>query len=160
MVNPRVRLTTSLGDIVIELDSEKAPLSVANFLAYVDDGFYDGTIFHRVIPNFMIQGGGFLPGMATKRTRAAIKNESGNGLSNVRGAVALARTSDLNSATSQFYINVQDNLFLDDNKYCVFGAVVEGLDVVDKIRVVKTGKRGAHADVPHDDVIITRVRRA
>jgi len=160
MANPRVRMETSLGAIVLELDAEKAPLSVHNFLSYVDDKFYDGTVFHRVIPNFMIQCGGFEPGMTQKKTNAPIKNESGNGLSNVRGAIAMARTNDLNSATSQFYINVVDNLFLDENKYAVFGKVVEGMDVVDKIRMVKTGKRGGHGDVPHDDVVITSVRRA
>jgi peptidyl-prolyl cis-trans isomerase B (cyclophilin B) len=159
MANPRVQLETSFGNIVIELDEEKAPLSVANFLVYVEEGFYNNTIFHRVIPNFMIQGGGFEPGMKQKKTRAAISNESGNGLSNVRGAIAMARTNDLHSATSQFYINVQDNLFLDDNKYCVFGKVVEGLDVVDKIKAVKTGRRGGHGDVPNDDVVITRIRK-
>ena len=157
--NPRVRLETSQGSIVIELDAEKAPISTANFLVYVDEGFYDGTIFHRVIANFMIQCGGMEPGMKQKKTRAQIKNESGNGLLNVRGAVAMARTSDLDSATSQFYINVVDNAFLDDGKYCVFGLVVEGMEVVDKIRAVKTGKRGGHGDVPNDDIVITSVRR-
>ncbi len=160
MANPRVQIETSQGTIVLELEAEKAPLTVHNFLTYVDDKFYDGTIFHRVISNFMIQGGGFEPGMKQKATRAAIKNESGNGLSNVRGAIAMARTNDLNSATAQFYINTVDNLFLDDNKYCVFGQVVEGIDVVDKIRAVKTGRRGAHSDVPAEDVVIQSIRRA
>lgn len=159
MANPRVRMETSQGTIVLELDEVKAPLTVANFLSYVDDKFYDGTIFHRVIPTFMIQGGGFEPGMIQKKTKSAIKNESGNGLSNVRGAIAMARTNDLHSATCQFFINVTDNPFLDDNKYCVFGEVVEGIEVLDKIKAVKTGRRGVHADVPNDDVVIQSVRR-
>jgi peptidyl-prolyl cis-trans isomerase B (cyclophilin B) len=161
MANPRVRMETSLGAIVIELDAEKAPVTVHNFLAYVDDKFYDGTIFHRVIPTFMIQGGGFEPGMSQKRTNAAIKNESGNGLSNVRGAIAMARTNDLNSATSQFFINVVDNPRLDGAKYCAFGRVIEGMDVVDKIRDVKTGAKGMFGqDCPLEDVVIKSVRRA
>lgn len=159
MANPRVRMETSQGTIVLELDEVKAPLTVANFLSYVDDKFYDGTIFHRVIPTFMIQGGGFEPGMNQKKTKSPIKNESGNGLSNVRGSIAMARTNDLHSATSQFFINVTDNLFLDDNKYCVFGEVVEGIEVLDKIKAVKTGRRGVHADVPNDDVVIQSVTR-
>jgi cyclophilin family peptidyl-prolyl cis-trans isomerase len=159
MANPRVRMETSQGTIVLELDEVKAPLTVANFLSYVDDKFYDGTIFHRVIPTFMIQGGGFEPGMNQKKTKSPIKNESGNGLSNVRGSIAMARTNDLHSATSQFFINVTDNLFLDDNKYCVFGEVVEGIEVLDKIKAVKTGRRGVHADVPNDDVVIQSVSR-
>ncbi len=138
----QVVMETSLGTIKIELDGDKAPLSTANFLSYVDDKHYDGTTFHRVMPTFMIQGGGFAPGMKEK-TKPPIKNESGNGLSNKRGSVAMARTNDLNSATSQFYINVVDNDFLDKNKYCVvFGNVVEGLDVVDKIKAVATGRKG------------------
>jgi peptidyl-prolyl cis-trans isomerase B (cyclophilin B) len=156
----QVVMETSQGTIKIELDGDKAPVTTANFLSYVDDKFYDGTIFHRVIPNFMIQGGGMAPGMAEKRTKAAIKNESGNGLKNKRGSIAMARTNDLNSATSQFFINVVDNDFLDGNKYCVFGKVVEGIDVVDKIKAVPTGRKGHHDDVPVKDVVIQSVRRA
>jgi cyclophilin family peptidyl-prolyl cis-trans isomerase len=157
----RVLMQTSLGPITIELDGDKAPVTAANFLGYVDDRFYDGTVFHRVIPDFMIQGGGFEPGMQQKKTKAPIKNESGNGLSNVRGAIAMARTSDLDSATAQFFINTVDNsAHLDRARYCVFGQVTEGMDVVDKIRAVRTGRRGAHGDVPIDDVLINSVRRA
>jgi peptidyl-prolyl cis-trans isomerase B (cyclophilin B) len=159
--NPVVVMETSLGTIKIELDEEKAPITVKNFLSYVDDKFYDGTIFHRVISNFMIQGGGFEPGMKEKRTKAAIKNESPNGLSNVRGTIAMARTNALDSATAQFYINVVDNSRgLDRPRYCVFGKVIDGMDVVDKIKEVRTGERGGHEDVPIDDVIIKSVRRA
>jgi peptidyl-prolyl cis-trans isomerase B (cyclophilin B) len=156
----QVVMETSEGTIKIELDGDKAPVTTANFLAYVDDKFYDGTVFHRVIPTFMIQGGGFQPGMKQKTTKAPIKNESGNGLLNKRGALAMARTNDLNSATSQFFINVVDNAFLDVNKYCVFATVVEGLDVVDKIKGVATGSKGGHGDVPLKDVVIKSVRRA
>jgi peptidyl-prolyl cis-trans isomerase B (cyclophilin B) len=156
----QVVMETSEGTITIELDGDKAPITVKNFLSYVDDKYYDGTIFHRVIPNFMIQGGGFQPGMKQKTTKAAIKNESGNGLANKRGALAMARTNDLNSATSQFFINVVDNAFLDSNQYCVFAKVVEGLDVVDKIKAVATGTKSGHGDVPVKDVIIQSVRRA
>jgi cyclophilin family peptidyl-prolyl cis-trans isomerase len=156
----QVVMETSQGTIKIELDGDKAPLSTANFLSYVDEKYYDGTVFHRVIPTFMIQGGGFTPGMKQKKTKAAIKNESGNGLLNKRGAVAMARTNDLNSATSQFFINVVDNAFLDGNKYCVFGKVVEGLDVVDKIKAVPTGNKAGFDDVPVKDVVIQSVRRA
>jgi cyclophilin family peptidyl-prolyl cis-trans isomerase len=157
---PVVVMETSLGTIKIELDEEKAPITVKNFLSYVDDKFYDGTIFHRVIKNFMIQGGGFEPGMKEKETKPPIKNESGNGLSNVRGAIAMARTQDLNSATAQFYVNVVDNLALDAPQYCVFGKVIDGMDVVDKIREAKTGRKKGHADVPLEDIIIKSVRRA
>src|SRR5260370_40504868 len=149
-----VVMDTSLGSIKIELDGDKAPLSVANFLSYVDEKFYDNTIFHRVIDGFMIQGGGFEPGMNQKRTKAAIKNESGNGLSNARGAIAMARTSALDSATSQFYINVVNNTNLDKAQYCVFGKVIEGLDVVDKIKAVKTTTKNGHGDVTVQDVEI------
>jgi cyclophilin family peptidyl-prolyl cis-trans isomerase len=160
MAFTRVLMKTSLGDVTLELDSDKAPISVANFLQYVDDKHYDNTIFHRVIPDFMIQGGGVEPGMRQKPTRPPIKNESGNGLSNVRGSIAMARTSDLDSATSQFYINTVDNAaHLDRNRYCVFGQVIEGMDVVDKIRAVRTGRRGGHGDVPTEDVVINSVRR-
>ena len=160
MPTTQVVMETSQGTITIELDGDKAPITTANFLSYVDDKFYDGTIFHRVIPNFMIQGGGFQPGMTQKKTKATIKNESGNGLKNKRGTVAMARTNDLNSATSQFFINVVDNDFLDKNQYCVFGKVVEGLDVLDKIKAVATGRKGGHDDVPVKDVVIQSVRRA
>ena len=160
MPTTQVVMETSLGTIKIELDGDKAPISTANFLSYVDDKFYDGTIFHRVIPNFMIQCGGFAPGMTQKKTKATIKNESGNGLQNKRGALAMARTNDLHSATSQFFINVVDNDFLDKNQYCVFGKVVEGLDVVDKIKAAPTGRKSGHDDVPVKDVVIQSVRRA
>ncbi len=157
-----VVLETSLGNIKLELDEAKAPKTVANFLAYVDEGFYDNTIFHRVISNFMIQGGGFEPGLKQKKTKSPVKNEAPNGLSNARGTIAMARTSDLHSATAQFFINVADNRPLDDRNspYCVFGKVVEGMDVVDKIKAVATGQRGPHGDVPVKDVVIVSARRA
>jgi len=162
--NPVVVMETSLGPIKIELAQEKAPITVKNFLAYVDGKFYDGTIFHRVIPEFMIQGGGFQPGMKEKETRAAIKNESANGLSNTRGTIAMARTNDPDSATAQFFISVKDNSrSLDTTSsrpgYAVFGKVIEGMDVVDKIVAVPTGNRGPFADVPREDMIIKSVRR-
>jgi cyclophilin family peptidyl-prolyl cis-trans isomerase len=155
-----VIMETSLGTIKIELDGDKAPITVANFLSYVDEQFYDGTIFHRVMSNFMIQGGGFESGMKQKKTKPAIKNESGNGLSNSRGTIAMARTNALDSATSQFYINVVNNTGLDGSKYCVFGKVTEGMDVVDKIKAVSTGARAGHENVPLQDVVIKSVRRA
>lgn len=157
-----VTMETSLGSIELELDADKAPVTVANFLSYVDEGFYDGTIFHRVIPTFMIQGGGFEPGLKQKKTKATIKNEAPNGLSNTRGTIAMARTNDLHSATAQFFINVADNGGLDDRRspYCVFGKVVRGMDVVDKIKAVATGRRGPHDDVPSKDVTILSARRA
>jgi peptidyl-prolyl cis-trans isomerase B (cyclophilin B) len=159
-MSSRVLMQTSQGDITLELDDAKAPVSVANFLSYVDEGFYNNTIFHRVIADFMIQGGGFEPGMQQKKTKSPIKNESGNGLSNVRGSIAMARTSDLNSATAQFYINTVDNAGnLDRAQYCVFGKVVDGMDVVDKIRAVKTTRAGGHADVPASDVVINSIKR-
>ncbi|NWG30092.1 MAG: peptidyl-prolyl cis-trans isomerase [Rhodocyclaceae bacterium] len=158
-----IKLTTNLGAITLELDAEKAPKTVANFLDYVQAGHYDGTIFHRVINGFMIQGGGFTPGMKQKPTKAPIENEAANGLKNVRGTIAMARTSDPHSATAQFFINVADNDFLDFRApsgngwgYCVFGRVVEGMDVVDKIKGVKTGSKGFHQDVPVEDVIIEK----
>jgi cyclophilin family peptidyl-prolyl cis-trans isomerase len=155
-----VLMQTSLGDVTIALDGDKAPVTVANFLGYVDDQFYDGTIFHRVIRDFMIQGGGFEPGMKQKQTKAPIRNESGNGLSNVRGSIAMARTNDPDSATAQFFINVVDNAgHLDRNRYCVFGSVVEGMDVVDKIRDVRTGQQSGFRDVPATDVVIQSIRR-
>jgi peptidyl-prolyl cis-trans isomerase B (cyclophilin B) len=160
--NPVVVVDTSLGTFKVELDQDKAPTTVKNFLGYVDDKFYDGTTFHRIIPGFMIQGGGMEPGMKPKKTKAAIKNESTNGLANKRGTIAMARTNVPDSATSQFFVNVVDNGFLDKAQspdrvgYCVFGKVVEGMDVVDKIRNVKTGQ----GDVPEQDVVIKSIRRA
>jgi cyclophilin family peptidyl-prolyl cis-trans isomerase len=165
MAENRVLMETSLGTITLELYPDKAPITVKNFLDYVDAEFFDGTIFHRVIPNFMIQGGGMEPGMRQKKTRATIKNESGNGLANARGTVAMARTSVPDSATAQFFINVADNSFLDKAKasdgvgYCVFGKVVEGMDVVEKIKAVKTTNKGGHGDVPVTDVVIQSIRR-
>ncbi len=158
-----VILHTSLGDITIELDAEKAPTTVQNFLQYVRDGFYDNTVFHRVIDNFMIQGGGFAPGMKQKAARAPIANEAQNGLLNQRYTIAMARTPDPHSATAQFFINVADNAFLDFRNatpqgwgYCVFGKVTAGMDVVDQIKRVRTGSRAGHQDVPVDDVLILR----
>jgi peptidyl-prolyl cis-trans isomerase B (cyclophilin B) len=159
-----IKLHTSLGVIGLELDAQKAPASAANFLEYAKSGHYDNTIFHRVIDGFMIQGGGFEPGMKQKATRAPIQNEATNGLKNDRYTVAMARTADPHSATAQFFINVADNGFLNHTApsaqgwgYCVFGKVVEGTDVVDRIKGVRTGKRGFHADVPLEDVVIERV---
>ncbi len=155
-----VRFTTSAGDIVVQLDKEKAPKTVANFVQYVKDGHYNGTIFHRVIEGFMIQGGGMKPDMSEKPTRAPIALESRNGLSNVRGSIAMARTMVPDSATAQFFINVQDNLRLDaaqsadGNGYAVFGKVIAGMDVVDKIRTVATGNKGPHQNVPKDPILI------
>jgi cyclophilin family peptidyl-prolyl cis-trans isomerase len=165
MPGTQVVMETSLGPITIELADDQAPVTVANFLRYVDDHFYDGTVFHRVIPNFMIQGGGFEPGLSQKKTHAPIKNEAGNGLSNARGTLAMARTSVPDSATAQFFINVKDNTFLDRAQaadrvgYAVFGKVIDGMDVVDKIKDVETGHRGGHDDVPRQDVVIQSVRR-
>ena len=163
--NPQVELKTGMGSIVLELDAAKAPKTVENFLQYVRDGFYDGTIFHRVIGNFMIQGGGMTPDMRKKPTRAPIQNEANNGLKNTRGSIAMARTADPHSASAQFFINVADNDFLNHRApssqgwgYCVFGRVVAGMDVVDKIRGVKTGRRGPHGDVPLQPVVIETAR--
>jgi len=156
----KVKLSTSLGDIVVQLEPAKAPKTVENFVQYVKAGHYDGTIFHRVIDGFMIQGGGMTPDMKEKATRAPIPLESRNGLSNVRGTLAMARTNVPDSATSQFFINVVDNHFLDaarspdGNGYAVFGKVVQGMDVVDKIRKVPTGNKGMHGDVPREPVLI------
>ena len=153
-------LQTNHGDIKIELDFENAPNTAANFKQYVEDGFYDGTIFHRVISNFMIQGGGFTEDMQQKPTRAPIQNEAGNGLSNKAGTIAMARTPDPHSASAQFFINVADNHFLDKERsqdgwgYAVFGAVSDGMDVVEKIRNVATGNSGGHQDVPAEPVLI------
>ena len=158
-----VKLHTTLGTITLELDAEKAPKTVENFLQYVRDGFYDGTIFHRVIDGFMIQGGGFEPGMTQKPTRAPIENEAGNGLRNDAYTIAMARTSVPNSATAQFFINVAPNAFLNFTSptpqgygYAVFGRVAEGTEVVDAIKKVKTGNRAGHQDVPLEDVVITK----
>ena len=156
---PRVQLSTSLGEVVIELDAAKAPKTVENFLQYVRDKHYDNTVFHRVIGNFMIQGGGFTADMVQKATRAPIPLEASNGLKNDRGTIAMARTRDPNSATSQFFINVVDNASLnapnpDGHGYAVFGKVVSGMDVVDKIRNVPTGSRGMHQNVPTAAVVI------
>ena len=157
-----ITMTTNFGDIKIELNHDKAPATAANFEQYVKDGFYDGTIFHRVIDNFMVQGGGMEPGMKEKATREPIKNEADNGLTNALGTLAMARTMDPNSATAQFFINVADNKFLDHRSptpdgwgYCVFGEVVEGMDIVDSIAQVTTGHAMGHADVPVEDVVIT-----
>jgi peptidyl-prolyl cis-trans isomerase B (cyclophilin B) len=159
----QVLLKTNKGDITLTLDAVKAPKTVANFLAYVKSGHYDGTIFHRVIDNFMIQGGGMAPGMKQKPTQAEIENEANNGLKNVNGSVAMARTSEPHSASSQFFINVNDNDFLNHTAptaqgwgYAVFGAVSDGMDVVNAIRKVKTGSSGFHQDVPTEDVVIEK----
>lgn len=157
----QVKLETNHGDIVIELNSEKAPNTVTNFLSYVEDGFYNGTIFHRVIKDFMIQGGGFTEEFVQKTPNAPIKNEANNGLSNVKGSIAMARTGDPHSATAQFFINTVDNNFLDFRGedgplwgYAVFGQVVEGMDIVDAIRTVNTSNKGPHQDVPIENVVI------
>lgn len=164
--NPVVLLETSSGDILVELFADKAPETVANFLEYVDSGFYANTIFHRVIKNFMIQGGGMGARMDEKPTRAPVKNEADNGVKNERGTIAMARTMDPNSATAQFFINIVDNEFLNHSEpttqgwgYCAFGKVTEGMDVVDKIAKVKTKSAGMHDDVPVDMVLITSASR-
>jgi len=158
-----VKIHTNLGVVVLELEAEKAPVTVQNFLDYVNSGFYTNIIFHRVIDNFMVQTGGFEPGMKQKPPRATIKNEADNGLKNAAYTIAMARTGDPHSATSQFFINVTDNDFLDfraatprEYGYCVFGRVVEGKEVVDQIKRVATGQRGMHQDVPIDDVVISK----
>ncbi len=158
-----IKLHTNHGVIGIELDAERAPETAANFLAYVEAGHYDNTLFHRVIDGFMIQGGGFTPDMEQKPCREPVRNEAENGLKNSRGSIAMARTSDPHSATAQFFINVADNAFLDHTApsgngwgYCVFGRVVEGMDVVDKIKGVRTGSKHFHQDVPVEDVVIER----
>jgi peptidyl-prolyl cis-trans isomerase B (cyclophilin B) len=160
-------METTMGTVSIELDAVKAPKTVANFLAYVDEKFYDGTIFHRVIPGFMVQGGGFTPDMQQKPTRGNIQNEAANGLANDRGTLAMARTPDPHSASSQFFINHKDNDFLNFTSatpqgygYCVFARVLEGMDVVDEIAHVSTGNQGPHGDVPTEAVIIKSVVRA
>ena len=158
-----VKLTTNFGDIMLELDAEKAPITVANFLQYVENGFYDGVIFHRVIDNFMIQGGGFDSDMQQKPTEAEIKNEADNGLSNDAYTIAMARTAIPDSASSQFFININNNDFLNHTAptasgwgYCVFGKVIEGMEVVDKIKAVDTGTHAGHQDVPVDPVMIEK----
>ncbi|MCG6875149.1 MAG: peptidyl-prolyl cis-trans isomerase [Betaproteobacteria bacterium] len=158
-----VKLSTNLGTFTLDLDAERAPETVKNFLQYVQDGHYNNTVFHRVIDGFMIQGGGFEPGMRQKSTRAPIANEANNGLKNDRGTIAMARTGDPHSATAQFFINVADNGFLNHTAptpqgwgYCVFGRVTEGMDVVEKIKGVRTGSSGMHKDVPVEDVVIER----
>jgi len=160
----QVLMTTTVGPITLELDTDNAPKTVDNFLSYVADGFYDGTIFHRVIDNFMIQGGGFTAGMEQKDTKAPVENEANNGLKNDRGTIAMARTQDPHSATAQFFINVQDNDFLNHTGeniqgwgYAVFGKVTDGEDVLDKIRCVQTGGQGGHQDVPVEPIIIESV---
>lgn len=159
----KVRMQTTHGDIVLELNEEKAPETVANFMSYVRDGFFDNTLFHRVINGFMIQGGGFEPGMQPKSTNAPIKNEADNGLPNETGTIAMARTQDPHSASSQFFINVNDNTFLNHQSptpqgwgYCAFGKVVEGMDTVNKIKEVDTTTRAGHGDVPVEDVVIEK----
>nr|VFJ73058.1 MAG: peptidyl-prolyl cis-trans isomerase B (cyclophilin B) [Candidatus Kentron sp. FW] len=161
--NPKVRLKTSLGDMTISLDAQKAPETVANFLRYAKEGFYDGTIFHRVIAGFMNQGGGFRPGMIEKETAGAIRNEADNGLRNEKGTIAMARTSDPHSATSQFFINANDNDFLDYKSasqsgwgYCVFGKVIDGESVSAAINKVSTGSSQGYDDVPVDDVVLEK----
>ncbi len=161
--NPVVLLKTSKGEITLELDQEKAPITVKNFLDYVADGFFDGTIFHRVIPGFMVQGGGFTPQMQQKKSKATIKNEAANGLKNGRGTIAMARTQVIDSASSQFFINHADNAFLDHRDpsvsgfgYAVFGKVTAGMEVVDAIAKVPTGNAGGHQDVPREPVLIEK----
>jgi cyclophilin family peptidyl-prolyl cis-trans isomerase len=163
--NPQVLMETSMGNVKIELFKDKAPISVRNFLSYVKDAYYDDTIFHRVIKGFMVQGGGLDVDMQPKKTKFAIKNEAGNGLKNTRGTLAMARTSMVDSATSQFFVNVVDNAFLDHTGktpdrfgYAVFAQVVEGMDVIDAIREVKTGNKGGHSDVPVEPVFIKSIR--
>ena len=161
-----VTIRTTKGDIKVELDGEKAPATVENFLRYVDEGFYNNTIFHRVIDNFMVQGGGFTKDMEQKPTHEPVKNEAYNGLKNTRGTLAMARTMVVDSATAQFFINIVDNPYLDHQAktpdkfgYCVFGKVIEGMDVVDKIKAVPTGNRGPHQNVPVEPVVITEIKR-
>jgi len=162
-VHPMVTLSTNLGEIVLELDEAKAPLTVKNFLDYVDSGFYNNTIFHRVIPGFMIQGGGMTADMTEKPNRSPIKNEADNGLTNNRGTIAMARTQIKDSATSQFFINVAENTFLNhsgrDFGYAVFGKVVKGMEIIDAIAKVKTGNRSGHSDVPVEPVVIQSATR-
>ena len=158
-----IKMETNHGTITIELDADKAPNTVANFKKYIDDDFFNNTVFHRVIPNFMIQGGGFNPGMIQKQTIDPIENEADNGLGNDRGTIAMARTNDPHSATAQFFINLKDNAFLNHSGknpqgwgYCVFGKVTDGMDAVDSIAAVSTGSSGGHGDVPTEDVLINK----
>ena len=158
-----IRFETSLGDFTVELFEKEAPLSVANFLEYIDSGFFDGTIFHRIVPGFVIQGGGFTEDMTQKRTNPPVKNEADNGLKNSRGTLSMARTNDINSATSQFFVNLKDNDFLDHTRgnfgYAVFAKVTAGMDVIDKIAAVETGRKRGFDDVPVEAVIMKSVRR-
>lgn len=158
-----IRFETSHGAFTVELFPEEAPLSVENFLRYVDDGFFDGTIFHRIVPGFVLQGGGLTVDFANKETRAPIRNEAKNGLKNTRGSLSMARTSDVNSATSQFFVNLADNAFLDhgsrDYGYAVFGRIGEGMDVIERIAGVKTGRRKGYQDAPLEDVVVVSARR-
>lgn len=158
-----IRFETSHGAFTVELFPKEAPVTVENFLKYVDDGFFDGTIFHRIVPGFVIQGGGLTADFANKRTRAPIRNEAKNGLKNTRGSLSMARTSDINSATSQFFVNLKDNAFLDhgprDYGYAVFGRVTDGMDVIDRIAGLSTGTRKGYQDAPLEDVVITAARR-
>ena len=158
-----IRFETSHGGFTVELFATEAPVTVKNFLQYVDDGFFDGTIFHRIVPGFVIQGGGLTADFTSKKTRAPISNEANNGLKNTRGSLSMARTNDINSATSQFFVNLKDNAFLDhgprDYGYAVFGRVTEGLEVIDKIAAVSTGRRQGYQDAPLEDVVIISARR-
>jgi peptidyl-prolyl cis-trans isomerase A (cyclophilin A) len=158
-----IRFETSHGIFTVELFPKEAPVTVENFLKYVDDGFFDGTVFHRIVPGFVIQGGGLTADFANKKTRAPIRNEAKNGLKNTRGSVSMARTNDINSATSQFFVNLKDNGFLDhgprDYGYAVFGRVTDGMDVIDKIAGLSTGTRKGYQDAPLEDVVIVAARR-
>jgi peptidyl-prolyl cis-trans isomerase B (cyclophilin B) len=161
MAATKVQFETSLGTLVIETFPEASPLTVENFLDYVRSGFYDGTVFHRVIPGFVVQGGGMEPGMNQKKTKAPVKNEAAGGPKNLRGSLSMARTSDPHSATSQFFINLVDNRSLDAGGpagagYCVFGKVVEGMEVVDAMAKVRTGRHGPHSDVPTEDIVLVK----
>jgi len=158
-----IRFETTLGDFTVELFEKEAPETVVNFLSYIDSGFFDGTIFHRIVPGFVIQGGGFTEDMSQKRTQPPIKNEANNGLKNLRGSLSMARTNDINSATSQFFVNLKDNDFLDHKPgnfgYAVFARVTQGMDVVDKIAAVATGRRRGFEDVPTEAVVMKHVHR-
>ena len=158
-----IRFETNLGDFSIELFEKEAPESVANFLRYIEDGFFDGTIFHRIVPGFVIQGGGFTEDMTQKKTKSPVKNEADNGLKNKRGTLSMARTNDINSATSQFFVNLKDNDFLDHSRgnfgYAVFAKVTDGMDVIDKIAAVETGRKRGFDDVPVEAVTMKSVRR-
>jgi len=158
-----IRFETTLGDFTIELYEEDAPQTVANFLRYVDEGFFEGTIFHRIVPGFVIQGGGLTPDYAQKKTRPPVKNEAANGVRNERGTLSMARTDEIHSATSQFFVNLANNDFLDQRPgqygYAVFGRIADGMDVIDRIAKLGTGRRKGHSDAPLEDVIITSARR-